>query len=136
MANTVGDFDTPKASKSATRPVSSIIEWVQSFRTYTAILSMSQPHRVPDLLGYQTLILQAYQEFHGDFWLRYDRTFRQKAATLMDIKWAKIDTTIWSLAFSGQGKSGLSSDHDRIGGTSGYNYQTPHSPRQPQVCFK
>ena len=31
----------------------------------------------------QTLILQAYQEFRGDFWLRYDRTL--KHTTLIEI---------------------------------------------------
>ena len=64
-----------------------------------AILSKSQLHRVVDLLGHQTLILQAYQEFWSDFWLQYDCTFRQKASTFKDVTWAAIDTTIWSLAF-------------------------------------
>ena len=90
VTNATGDIaDAPKASKPVTRPTLSIIEWVQSF-VYTAILSKSQPNRVADLLGYQTLILQAHQEFQGDFWLRYDRTFRQKAATLKNAKWDTI----------------------------------------------
>ena len=62
VTNATGDIAAaPKASKPVTRPTLSIIEWVQSF-VYTAILSKSQPHRVADLLGYQTLILQAHQE--------------------------------------------------------------------------
>ena len=97
------DDDGPKASKSKNKPIASIIEWIQCFGTYTAVLSKSQPHRVADLLGYQTLILQAYMEFRGDRWLGYDRTFRLKAATQKDLKWATIDATLWSLAFSTQG---------------------------------
>ena len=115
--------DAPKASKPVAKPTLSIIEWVQSFRIYTAILSKSQPHRVADLLGYQTLILQAHQEFKGDFWLRHDRTFRQKAATQKTPKWASIDTTFWSLAFSGQGKFGSYNERNRDQGSS--NSTTP-----------
>ena len=83
--------------------MSSIIEWIQCFGIYTAVLSKSQPHRVADLLGYQTLILQAYMEFRGDRWLGYDRIFRLKAATQKDLKWASIDSNLWSVAFSAQG---------------------------------
>ena len=97
------DDDGPKASKSKNKPIASIIEWIQCFGIYTAVLSKSQPHRVADLLGYQTLILQAYMEFRGDRWLGYDRTFRLKAATQKDLKWATIDATLWSLTFSTQG---------------------------------
>ena len=50
--NAMGDIsDAPKVSKPVTRPTLSIIEWVQSFGIYTAILSKSQPHWVADLLA-------------------------------------------------------------------------------------
>ena len=135
-ANAMGDTDTSRAHKPATRLISSIIEWIQSFGMYTAILSKSQPHWVADLLGYQTLKLQAYQEFRGDSWLRYDHTFRQKVATLRVAKWATIDTTLWSLGFSGRGRSNSSSDHDRDSGTPRSNNPGPRSPRHPLACFK
>ena len=135
-ANATGDIDTSKAHKPATRPISSIIEWIQSYGIYTAILSKSQPHRVADLLGYQTLVLQAYQEFRGDSWLRYDHTFRQKAATSRIEKWATIDTTLCSLAFSGRGRSGPFPAHDRDSGTPRSSNPDPRSPRHPLVCFK
>ena len=48
------DDDRTKASKPKHNPISSIIEWIQCFFIYTAVLSKSQPHRVADLLGYQT----------------------------------------------------------------------------------
>ena len=135
--NAMGNIaDAPKVSKPVTRPTLSIIEWVQSFGIYTAVLSKSQPHRVADLLGYQTLILQAHQEFQGDFWLRYDRTFRQKAATVKNIKWATMYTTLWSLAFSGRGRSGSFNERNRDQGSPKYGNTSTQSPRQPPVCFK
>ena len=97
------DDDGSKASKSKNKPITSITEWIQCFGISTAVLSKFQPHQVADLLGYQTLILQSYMEFRGDHWLGYDCTFRLKAATQKDLKWATIDSTLWSLAFSTQG---------------------------------
>lgn len=131
----MGDTDATKATKPATSSNLSIIEWVQSFRINMAIQSKSQPHHVADLLGYQTLILQAYQEFRVDFWLRYDRTFRQKAVTLKDAKWAAIDTTLWCLAFSGWGQPSSSPDHVQDKGSSRYYNPSPRTPRQPPVCY-
>ena len=34
--------------------------------TYIAIISQKQPTKVTDLLGYQGLIIEAYQEYQGD----------------------------------------------------------------------
>jgi len=133
-ANSLSETDS-KALKAATKLNLSIIKWVQSFEIYMAILSKSQPHRVADLLGYQTLILQAYQKFRGDFWLRYDCTFRQKVSTSKDAKWAAIDTTIWSLAFSGRGRP-CPSEHNQDRNFSASSNPTPRSLRQPLVCFK
>ena len=68
---------------------------------YIAIISRKQPARVIDLLGYQNLIIQAYQEYRGDCWLGYDHGFRQQAAAT-PTRWAVVDPTLWNLAFSGQ----------------------------------
>ena len=81
--------------------VSDIVEWLQCFGIYIAIISRKQPARVIDLLGYQNLIIQAYQEYRGDCWLEYDRGFRQQAAAT-PTRWAVVDPTLWNLAFSGQ----------------------------------
>ena len=61
--------------------VSSVIEWLQGFAVYVAVLSRNQPSRIPDLMGYQLLILEAYSKFRKNCWLGYDRRFRQWAAS-------------------------------------------------------
>ena len=136
--NAMGDIaDAPRAYEPVTRPTLSIIEWVQSFGIYTAILSKSKPHQVADLLGYQTLILQAHQEFQGDFWLWYDRTFKEKVATLKDAKMGfLVNTILWSLVFSGRGRSGSFNECYRDQGSPKYGNSNTQSPRQPPVCFK
>lgn len=99
------DDEGSKTSKQKCKSVASILEWIQCFGIYVAVLARSQPERVPDLLAYQTLMIQAHLEFQGDNWLGYDRNFRLRAASEGNRKWATIDTTLWSLAFSGKGRT-------------------------------
>jgi len=72
---------------------------------YVAVLSKKQPHCIPDLLGYQLIILEAYTEFRNDGWLAYDRRFRQWVASCQKTRRAAIELTLWSLAFQGQARS-------------------------------
>ena len=93
--------DDQHVVKPKRRVISDIVEWLQCFGTYIAIISRKQPTRVIDLLGYQGLIIQAYQEYQGDSWLGYDHRFRQQTAAI-PTKWAVVDPTLWNLAFSGR----------------------------------
>ena len=82
--------------------MSGILEWVQTFGIYMAVLCQKQPYRIQDLLGYQILIIEASLEYQGDGWMGYDRQFRQRVAANPALAWANIDTTLWNLTFSGQ----------------------------------
>ena len=68
-------------------------------------VSRKQLQRVPEMLGYLILILEAYMEYAGDGWLGYDRRFRMAVAGNPAINWAAIDTILWNLAFSGMARS-------------------------------
>ena len=92
----------PKPSKRR-HDISNILEWIRCFSAYIAVAK--QPHRVPDLLGYLTLITEAHVRYAGDGWIGYDRRFRQIAATKPHVTWSQIDTTLWNLAFSGKARS-------------------------------
>ena len=72
------------------------------FCTSTSILSRKQPQRVPDLLGYQLLIILASMAYEGDSWQGYDRIFRQHAAVKPSCMWGAIDGPLWNVAFSGK----------------------------------
>ena len=100
-----GTETQPKTSRPRRRNISNILEWVKCFSTYIAVVSSKQPHRIPDLLGYMTLIIESHMEHAGDGWMGYDRRFRQIAATKPNIVWAQIDTTLWNLAFSGKARA-------------------------------
>ena len=80
--------------------VTEITEWVRCFGLYASIISRS-PERVPDPLGYQTLIINAYTEYQGKYWAGYDRQFRLRAAVTPVASWSTVDTTLWNRAFGG-----------------------------------
>ena len=98
-------IDEEQKQKSKHFRVSNITEWLQGFAVYVEVISNNQPARVPDLMGYQLLILEAYHEFRNDCWLGSDRRFRQWAASHPRTRWAAIEPTLWSLAFQGQARS-------------------------------
>ena len=58
------------------------MEWLQSFAVYVSVIARKQPQRVPDLMGYQVLILEASSEYKNDCWMAYDRRFLPKTPPL------------------------------------------------------
>ena len=70
-----------------------------------AVRAQKDPDKIQDMLGYQTLIVEARMEYEGEGWLGYDRRFRQNAAATTESCWSKIDPTLWNKAFAGQAKA-------------------------------
>ena len=99
----ISDDDHTKASKLKIKPITNILDWVQAFGLYVAIILFKQLQRVPDLIGYQALIIDAQREYQGECWIGYDRRFRQRTALQPIEKWAIVDSTLWNLAFAGYG---------------------------------
>ena len=89
--------DQTRIPRSRRKAVTNIFEWVECFAIYVAVLSRSRPQRVPEMLGYLILILEAHMEHGGDGWIGYDRRFCMTAAGNPSINWAAIDTTLWQL---------------------------------------
>ena len=46
--------------------VTIISEWLQAFTVYVLVIAKKQPHHVPDVMGYQILILEASNEYCND----------------------------------------------------------------------
>jgi hypothetical protein len=87
-----------KTKRRQGRQVTNILEWVQCYSIYVAVLTAKHPQKILDLLGYQAVIVEACLEYGNDSWLGYDRRFRQMAAASPDTVWAKIDPTLWNMA--------------------------------------
>ena len=97
--------ESAQPSKHKQRTVTTILKWIQCFSIYLAVIAKKQPQRIPDLLAYQTLIIESQLEYQGDAWMGYDRRFRQRAAANPHTSWSTIDTTLWNLAFAGKARA-------------------------------
>ena len=62
-----------------------------TFAVYVSVIARKQPQWVPDLMGYQILMLKASNEYKGSSCLAYDRRFRQQAVAHPNCEWSKID---------------------------------------------
>ena len=86
-----------RASKPMIKPVTNVIDWVQAFGLHVAIISQKQPQRVPELIGYQALIIDAQREYLGECWIGHNHHFRQTVPLQAIEKWIIIDTMEFSL---------------------------------------
>ena len=78
-----------------------ILEWLQRFSTYVSVVSRNHPDHIPDIMGYQSLIIEASMD---DCWAGYDRRYRQQVASHPSTTWSINHPTLWSLAFTGRAK--------------------------------
>ena len=65
--------DDKQTIKPRRRQVTNILEWIQWFGIYVAVLTLKHPDHIQDLLGYQPLIVKACMEYNCETWLGYDR---------------------------------------------------------------
>ena len=101
----LSDKDEKQPFKTKRRQVTNITEWVQCYSIYVAVLTSKYTDKIQDLMGYQALIIEACMEYGSKAWLGYDRRFRQTAAASSSTQWAKIDPTLWNMAFTEQAKA-------------------------------
>ena len=64
----VREDDNSKGSMPKSQDIVDIVEWLHCFATYIALISHMEPHRVADLLGYQSLIIQGYCKYQKGCW--------------------------------------------------------------------
>ena len=91
--------DQPTGSHRRPPEVFDIVDWIQCFGIYMAIISRCKPKRIADLIGYQNIIIGASQLCHERQWILYDCRFRLKASASRTKQWSVIDITIWNTAF-------------------------------------
>ena len=56
---------------------------------------------VPDLMAYQSTIIKCSRDFDG---LAWDRAYRRQTAQTKDLRWSRINTTLYSLCFAGKAR--------------------------------
>ena len=70
------------------------MDWIECFWMYIAIIFRSAPHRVADLIRYQSLIISASQNRHEGCWTIYNRRLRLKASATKNTEWSAYDNTM------------------------------------------
>ena len=73
------------------------------YSTYMLIISSRFPEALPNLIAYQLLIVKQAKRFRYPSWLYYDIEFRKWATATKTKEWARINSEIYTLAFTGQG---------------------------------
>lgn len=94
-----GAEDSTVSSQHKPKEVANIMDWIQCFGVFIAVVSLKEPHRIPDLIGYQNLIVQSSFDSQEGRWIIYDRRFRLKASATTIPQWSSIDITEWRMAF-------------------------------------
>ena len=129
--------DQPTSSKTKLQEVNNILDWIQCFGVYMAILSRSAPQRVADLVGYQSLIISASLYYREGRWAIYDRRFRLKASASNIKKWSAIDVTIWNTVFPDHALGNYQSGRSQLT-IPANSYRLPRQPafnNKQQICL-
>ncbi len=88
------------------RIIPDLATWSQCFALYVAIVAKHQakhqPHRVQELMAYQSIIAKASLKYKWLAWVVYDQNFRAEVAGKADQLWAKVDPSIYAQCFMGQ----------------------------------
>ena len=85
-------------------PVTDILQWLQCFSAMVGVLSQKFPRMVPELMAYQAVIIKCSRDFDGLAWAQYDRAYRRQAALTKDLRWSRLNPTLYSLCFAGKAK--------------------------------
>jgi len=72
--------DEPASQNHKLHEVTSIVDWIQHFGIFIVIVSRNKSNRIPDLIGYQNLIIQVSIQCQEGSWVVYDRRFHLKAS--------------------------------------------------------
>jgi hypothetical protein len=81
-----------------------IFQWLQCYSAMVGVLSRAYPQVVPDLMAYQATIIRCYRDFEDLHWAQYDRMYRRQVAITKDLRWGRIDTTLYSKCFAGKAR--------------------------------
>ena len=66
---------------------------------------------VPELMAYQATIVKCSRDFEGLAWAQYDRAYRRQAAQTKDLRWSRLNPTLFSLCFAGKARRNIACAH-------------------------
>ena len=120
--------DESKTSNKRKHLISSPLDWMAAFATYTAVAVHFKPQRAFDLAAYTSIVINLAREGKGAAWSRYDRVFRQAAAVNPELPWNRREQDIWLT--SALDTSFIPATH------SAPQQGQPPAQRVPEICRK
>ena len=90
--------------KRRTTPVTDILQWLQCYAAMVGVLSKAYPSMVPEFMSYQATIIKCARDFDGLAWAQYDRAYRRQVAQTKELRWSKLNPTLYSLCFAGKAR--------------------------------
>ena len=88
-------------------PITDILQWVQCFAALAGVLAKSYPSMVPEFMAYLATIVKCARDFEGITWAQYDRAYRRQVAQTKDLRWSRLNPTLYSLCFAGKAKRNM-----------------------------
>ena len=85
-------------------PVTDVLLWLQCYAALVGVLSKGYPTMVPEFMSYQAMIIKCSRDFQGPAWAQYDRAYRRQVAQTKDLRWSRLNPTLYSLCFAGKAK--------------------------------
>ena len=92
-----------KTTKSSTGPQERA-RYRQCFAVFVGVVAKTPPEAVPGLMAYMISIIRASQEYEGAAWAAYDAAFRRQAAATGQRDWGKINSSLYTICFTGKAK--------------------------------
>ena len=90
--------------KSKRRHICDLSTWLEAWNVFLAVVVEAAPHRIQELLGYQSIITEANKRFVPAGWLEYDQQFRAIAANHPTTRWDSIESNTWQLCTTGKSR--------------------------------
>ena len=126
-ASNATDDDQPTTTKRKLPDVTQIMDWIQCFSIYIAVVSCAKSDHVADLIAYLNLIINSQRRFQDFDWTLYDCLFWQKAATTPSLQWGTMEGTLWNLSRL---------NHSITPSPSARLFLSTPSTRKVPICFE
>ena len=92
-------------------PLTNIMLWVQCFAGMVGVFSTQYPQVVPELMAYMATIVKCSRDFEGVAWSQYDRAYSRQMAQTKDLRWSRLNPTLFSLCFAVRARRNIACSH-------------------------
>ena len=76
--------------------ITNLAAWFRTWNAYMSVATQFRPHTILDLLAYQDTITEYANTHPAQYWLAYDRAFRQYMANNPTASWASENRRIYN----------------------------------------